>query len=176
LIDKEFDLVTDHSALKSLLTRKIDQNRLVRHQMLMQPYQYRIVYKPGRLHPAPDAFSRLPNLSGEITEDTYADQIPVCEATTCVKGNEKSGGAKQHEADAMWARVVSASFDDVAEESVPASAAAACVSIECGGLVVLGFALDQRKEQDDAQVMPCKLITREKEEKLKMDPKLCLRV
>ena len=42
--------------------------------------------------------------------------------------------------------------------------------------MVLGFALDQREGQDDAQVMPCKLITREKEEKLKMDPKLCLHV
>ena len=81
LIDKEFDLVTDHHALKSLPTRKIDQNRLVRHQILMQPYQYRIIYKPGKMHVLPDGFSRLPEPSETIDTDTYADQIPVCEAT-----------------------------------------------------------------------------------------------
>ena len=81
LIDKEFDLVTDHHALKSLPTRKIDQNRLVRHQILMQPYQYKIICKPGKMHVLPDAFSRLPEPSESILEDNYADQIPVCEAT-----------------------------------------------------------------------------------------------
>ena len=81
LIDREFDLVTDHHALKSSPTRNIDQNRLVRHQILMQPYQYKIIYKPGKMHVLPDAFSRLPEPSESILEDDYADQIPVCEAS-----------------------------------------------------------------------------------------------
>ena len=47
----------------------------------MQPYQYKIIYKPGKMHVLPDGFSRLPEPSESIEKDTYADQIPVCEAT-----------------------------------------------------------------------------------------------
>ena len=86
LIDAEFDLVTDHRALKSIPTRKIDANKLVRHQMLMQPYRYQIVYKPGSTHHVPDALSRLPTATTEeLKDDVYEHGIPSCEAKHAIR-------------------------------------------------------------------------------------------
>ena len=89
LIDRCFDLVTDHTALKSLPTRKMDQNMLTRHQLLMQPYNYNIVYRPGSIHHVPDGLSRLPreeNPDGELPLEDYGDKIPTLEARQLLKG------------------------------------------------------------------------------------------
>ena len=84
LIDKCFDLVTDHTALKSLPTRKMDQNTLTRHQVLMQPFNYTIVYRPGSIHHVPDGLSRLPREESPATDlpyQDYGDNIPHLEAS-----------------------------------------------------------------------------------------------
>ena len=98
LIDRCFDLVTDHTALKSLPTRKMDQNMLTRHQLLMQPYNYNIVYRPGSIHHVPDGLSRLPreeNPDGELPLEDYGDKIPSLEARQLLKGEPEKlpGGA-----------------------------------------------------------------------------------
>ena len=59
--------MTDHHALKSLPTRKSDQNRLVRHQILMQPYRYKIIYNPGKMHVLPDGFKRSNRMGTTVT-------------------------------------------------------------------------------------------------------------
>ena len=84
LIDRCFDLVTDHTALKSLPTRKMDQNTLTRHQVLMQPFNYTIVYRPGSIHHVPDGLSRLPREESPNTDlpyQDYGDNIPFLEAS-----------------------------------------------------------------------------------------------
>ena len=54
-----FKLVTDHSALKWLKSSQ-PKRRLGRWIMKLQPYNFTIVHKPGRIHSNVDALSRLP--------------------------------------------------------------------------------------------------------------------
>ena len=103
LIDRCFDLVTDHTALKSLPTRKMDQNLLTRHQLLMQPFNYNIVYRPGSIHHVPDGLSRLPkedNPEEELPVRDYGDQIPTLEAERLLSKAENgmaSDGSRSNE-------------------------------------------------------------------------------
>ena len=54
----KFVLVTDHSALKWLQTTE-PKGRLGRWILKLQPYNFEIVHKPGRIHSNVDALSRL---------------------------------------------------------------------------------------------------------------------
>ena len=116
LLDKPFDLVTDHTALKSLPTRKMDQNTLTRHQILMQPYDYTIVYRPGCIHHVPDGLSRLPREDSPATDlpyQDYADQIPTLEATQTLKEGEAveaPPGPVEPEAEVGYRGAAAASF------------------------------------------------------------------
>jgi len=55
----KFILVTDHSALKWLRTAE-PKGRIGRWILKLQPYNFGIVHKPGRIHSNVDALSRLP--------------------------------------------------------------------------------------------------------------------
>ena len=55
----KFILVTDHSALKWLRTAE-PKGRIGRWILKLQPYNFEIVHKPGRIHSNVDALSRLP--------------------------------------------------------------------------------------------------------------------
>ena len=55
-----FTLITDHSALQWLKSSQ-PKGRLGRWIMKLQPYNYTIIHKPGRIHSNVDALSRLPN-------------------------------------------------------------------------------------------------------------------
>ena len=54
-----FVLVTDHYALKWLRTAE-PKGRIARWILKLQPYNFEIVHKPGRIHSNVDALSRLP--------------------------------------------------------------------------------------------------------------------
>ena len=55
-----FTLITDHSALKWLKSSQ-PKGRLGRWIMKLQPYNFTIIHKPGRIHSNVDALSRLKN-------------------------------------------------------------------------------------------------------------------
>ena len=56
---RQFDLITDHQALKWLIDQKEPQGRLARWLMAVQEYQFTVIYKPGRLHSNVDPLSRI---------------------------------------------------------------------------------------------------------------------
>lgn len=57
---QQFDLVTDHNALKWLLNSSAPQGRTARWVMQLQEFSPRIVYRKGAEHTNADALSRLP--------------------------------------------------------------------------------------------------------------------
>jgi RNase H-like domain found in reverse transcriptase/Reverse transcriptase (RNA-dependent DNA polymerase)/Aspartyl protease/Zinc knuckle len=54
-----FNLITDHSALKSLFAYKMPQTRLARWIAILQEYTFTTIYKPGKNHSNVDTLSRI---------------------------------------------------------------------------------------------------------------------
>jgi hypothetical protein len=63
----KFILVTDHSALKWLRTAE-PKGRIGRWILKLQPYNFEIFHKPGRIHSNVDALSRLPTQTTKLTK------------------------------------------------------------------------------------------------------------
>ena len=60
LLGKPFTIVSDHSALQYLKTMRDPQGRLARWILQLQPYDFKVVHRPGAKHQDADALSRLP--------------------------------------------------------------------------------------------------------------------
>ncbi len=77
LIDSHFTIVTDHSALKYLMEKKLENRRLMRWAMKLSEFTFTIEHRPGKDHADADTLSRnpLPNSApidlpdGEARED-----------------------------------------------------------------------------------------------------------
>ena len=67
LVGAKFNVVTDHKALKWLNTMKDNNPRLTRWYLFLQPYQFEVEHRPGKLNGNADALSRssLPMRSSE---------------------------------------------------------------------------------------------------------------
>lgn len=59
LMDKPFELQTDHIALEWLNSAKFTNYKLVRWSLVLQQFQYTITYKPGPTNSNADSMSRL---------------------------------------------------------------------------------------------------------------------
>lgn len=57
---RRFEIVTDHAALKWLMTRTELAGRLHRWSLTLQEYEFEIVYRPGTTNVVADALSRAP--------------------------------------------------------------------------------------------------------------------
>jgi hypothetical protein len=60
LYGRAFTIVTDHAALKWLMTRANPAGRLHRWSLTLQEYDFEIVYRPGSTNVVADALSRAP--------------------------------------------------------------------------------------------------------------------
>jgi hypothetical protein len=60
LIQREFQLITDHSALKWIFNNPNVKTKFQRWQLILSEYKYTIIHKPGKTHSNADALSRLP--------------------------------------------------------------------------------------------------------------------
>ncbi|KAL5506277.1 hypothetical protein EMCRGX_G007890 [Ephydatia muelleri] len=65
LLGKPFTVQTDHHALEWLDRLKEDNARLTRWSLALQPYQFKVKYRPGKLNGNADALSRQASLSPE---------------------------------------------------------------------------------------------------------------
>lgn len=65
LIGREFELETDHRPLTAILkSSSHPPGRIERWVLRMQPYKFRVIYKPGKQNVA-DSLSRLSHLDDE---------------------------------------------------------------------------------------------------------------
>jgi transposase InsO family protein len=81
LADNNFQIVTDHLALKSLPTNKNLSGKLGRYAMFLQNYRYEIVHRPGLQLGNADALSRRSYLPSEETavHNISAESMPTME-------------------------------------------------------------------------------------------------
>ena len=73
LYGNPFTVVTDHSCLRYLFDNRDHVGRLMRWSLILQEYcaDMTIVYKPGKLHSAPDACSRMPFARSNKLQDWF---------------------------------------------------------------------------------------------------------
>lgn len=60
LYGRQFEILTDHSALRWLMTRPNPAGRLHRWSLTLQEYEFTITYRPGTTNVVADALSRAP--------------------------------------------------------------------------------------------------------------------
>ena len=78
LLDRPFEIITDHAALQWLKNQKDSNGRLGRWAIELAGVPYEIKYRPGRVHQNADALSRLKVASLATTQTT--DQLQhLCE-------------------------------------------------------------------------------------------------
>ena len=70
----KFLIVTDHSALKWLMTINDPTGRLARWSLYLQAYDFEIIHRKGKKHSNVDALSR-PVLIGEKVKDILPEDI-----------------------------------------------------------------------------------------------------
>ena len=75
LLGHKFILFTDHNPLQYINTLKDSYGRLGRWMMLLQDFQFEVVYRPGRLNGNADALSRCQTVNTIFTssdDDDYS--------------------------------------------------------------------------------------------------------
>jgi hypothetical protein len=114
LYGRTFEIITDHAALKWLMTRPNLAGRLHRWSLTLQEYEFDIVYRPGATNVAADALSRAPAAVLAITgkkrrrrrppesreaemeaKTEEADPLMTEESTESRRNAAKAGGAEE---------------------------------------------------------------------------------
>ena len=72
----EVKIVTDHQPLKWLMSLKSPSGRLARWALLLQPYNIKIDYKPGKVNVVADTLSRPPIDAEQIQITSFDIEIP----------------------------------------------------------------------------------------------------
>ncbi len=79
LLGVKFTLITDHNALKWLMSHQSPNGRLNRWALSLQEYDFEIQYGPGAINHTADALSRAP-LVGMVIESTVISLTELKEA------------------------------------------------------------------------------------------------
>jgi len=75
LIDSPFTIVTDHSALQWLATKRMDNKRLTRWALALQEFAYTIRHRAGKMNANADALSRAPRPNSAPSEDEMEGDV-----------------------------------------------------------------------------------------------------
>ena len=78
LIEKPFIVITDHSALRTLMTTQKPKGRRARWIMELQQYDFKVIHRAGKSNANADALSRIQEESSESSEesDYSEDEVP----------------------------------------------------------------------------------------------------
>src|SRR5690349_4952694 len=76
LYRKPFYVITDHTALKALMSQEDPKGKFARWSMRLQPYDIDLLYKPGRLHQNADTLSCRPDHKNVI----FVERLPKAPA------------------------------------------------------------------------------------------------
>lgn len=68
IFGRKFTIVTDHRPLQWLFSLKEPNSKLVRWRLKLEEFDYKIIFKVGRLNSNADALSRIPNLNLNETD------------------------------------------------------------------------------------------------------------
>ena len=73
---QEFDLITDHKALRWLLETKDPKDKMRRWVAEVNEYDYHVIHRPGRETVVPDALSRMERDDTDEDVEEGADEVP----------------------------------------------------------------------------------------------------
>lgn len=119
---RKFTIVTDHVALRWLMTAKEPAGRLHRWALTLQEYDFEIQYRPGRENHVADALSRGP--AAEAADDKAAEGSNEADDPDIEMDTEPPQHQPKEIAAADVLRTVAAEAMDVAAAKLPSAEAA----------------------------------------------------
>jgi len=88
---QQFTIISDHSALQWLFRIKEPKGRLYRWSIRLSVYNYKIVHRKGTSHHAPDALSRAPSETEDITRHSITMHLTTTELVAAQKDMTTEG-------------------------------------------------------------------------------------
>lgn len=89
LIGRKFSVVTDHRALSYLQSMQNANGRLTRWALVLQPFNFHVQHRPGRLNGNADGLSRQAWMEDE---DHKEEEL---QRTHCSAAGEEGGGVRE---------------------------------------------------------------------------------
>ncbi|OWZ10377.1 Gag-pol fusion protein, partial [Phytophthora megakarya] len=104
LYGRAFTLITDHSALKWLMTRTNLAGRLHRWSLVLQEYEFQVEYRPGATNVVADALSRAPAAVRMVVGRQYQLVPKPIDATRAVTpATRRSARIQERDKHVHWA-------------------------------------------------------------------------
>ena len=101
LWSRKFIVVTDHQPLMNIFRQKTKCQRMSRYLLEMRDYNFKVVYKPGRIHQVPDALSRP--MVAQIQDHEISDEAEIDRE---LEGIEQEHLRREQRSEPRWNTVI----------------------------------------------------------------------